>query len=185
MSEDQRVEPPPQPSTKQMPREDILQAQLSQLLARTTDGFAKVDSLVTDVRNLGANLEIVSSDLGVVKDRVAILETERTKYSGGIRGLSASDGNQSMQIASLAVKVDDLAAKADAHTVSQSAQTVMLTKLTGILDTPMARRLGYAVAGLLLAALTTATGYFARGNVQQQQPTIIQVAPATQVPHAP
>jgi hypothetical protein len=142
-------------------------------------------------RNLSANLEVVSNDLGVVKDRVTILETERGKYSGGFRGLSTADAEQAAQLAqeraareALAAEVALVKADVTSTKAETTEQTVMLRKITGLMDTPMARRLGYAVGALLLAALTTATGYFARGNVATPTPTVIQLAapPAVQVP---
>jgi hypothetical protein len=123
------------------------------------------------IAELKADVQLVSNDLGIVKDRVLILEREREKHSGGVRNLSVSDAAQSQEISNLAERFGKLEKTAD-------ASHEMLKTVTGLMDKPLVRRLGYATAGLMLAALTTATGYLARGNVAAAQPTIIQVAPA-------
>ncbi len=140
-------------------------------------------ALLEDLRNVvkegfrhtNANLEIVASDLSVVKSRVDILETERTKLSGGVRGLSTSNAEQDAQLAQERMAREALAKKVDELGESQTAQTVMLSKITGILDTPMAKRIGQAAGGLVLAALIAASAWLARGNVPAPPPTVIQM----------
>lgn len=139
---------PDQPTTKQVPREDILQAQVSLLLTRVTEGFGKVETLSDNVTKLTANVEIVSNDLGIVKDRVSILETERTKLSGGVRGLSTSDAGQNMQIASLAVKVDAL-------TASQDLQLTILSRLDKVASNPLVKTMGAMLATAVITWLAS------------------------------
>jgi len=123
----------------------------------------KLDKVITE--GIEANTRMTRFEV-----RLEDLEGAKTKYSGGIKTLSQSDAGQNMQISSLALKVDAL----DAKTTETHA---MLGTITGLLDKPLVKKLGWAAGGLLLAGLTSATGYLARGNVQTPQPTIIQVAP--------
>ncbi len=156
--DDPRVDPPEQKPTKQLPREDILQAQLKQLLDRTAEGFAKVDGLAGDVRNLTANVELVSSDLGVVKDRVTILESRRndddartSKLSGGVRGLSTSNAEQDAQLAQERMAREALAKEVADLKGSQALQLTILTRLDNITKNPLVKTLG----AMLLTALVT------------------------------
>ncbi len=104
-------------------------------------------------RTTNANIEVISNDLSVVKDRVAILETERTKLSGGVRGLSTSNAEQDAQLAhersareALATKVDDIAAKTD-------AQTKILEQLLKLTEKPVVKLLATAIGTAVLTWL--------------------------------
>lgn len=135
-------------------------------------------------KTTNANIELVSTDLGVVKDRLVIVESWKSeqdlrasKLSGGVKNLSQSDEGQNMQISSLAVKVDALSVDHAKLQKETAKQTAMLSTITDLLDKPLVKTLGKALAGLAIAACAAGTGYLARGNVQTPQPTIIQVAP--------
>jgi hypothetical protein len=178
----------PERITRALAKEDILQAQLSQLLSRVTEGFQKVDTLVIDVTRLTANVELVSSDLGIVKDRVAILESRRNdddaranRNSARVRQVSESDLEQQAQLAQEKAAREALASEVSGLKETNAKQLVILDRLEGFATkfaaSPVVRRIGYAAGVLILSLLTAATGYLARGNSppQQIQPTIIQV----------
>ncbi len=186
MTIDERAEPvsgggPKLPSTKQIDKSEILQAQLSQVLARITDGFRASEehfdkqdktlarladeSVSTSVRlgNVERSVQEQGSRLVLVEDRAGSVSI-RTK------AVTASDEGQNLQISSLAVKVDELTGKVD-------TSHEMLTTITSILDKPLVKKISYAAGALLLAALTAGTGYFARGSERPVPPTIIQLPP--------
>lgn len=192
---DERVDPPEsaktlasmpvQPKTTQLPAVPEWAIELSRSVkagfAATDEHFDKQDKVlarladesVSTVSRLGK----VESSLTEYVGRLVVVEGRADNTSLRVKGVSVSDEGQNMQLASLAVKVDELGTEHAKLAKETSAQTAMLSTITGLLDKPLVRRLGYAVAGLMLAALTSATGYLARGNVPAPQPTIIQVAP--------
>ena len=194
MAEDTRKDPessrtmesmPAQPKTAQLPQ---VPPWAIELMKATKDGFRATDEhfdkqdkvlarladeSVSTVQRVG-RMESTLNDYG---SRIITIESRQDNTSLRVKGVSVSDDGQNMQIASLAVKVDELGAEHAKLAKETTAQTAMLSTITGLLDKPLVRRLGYAVAGLMLAGLTSATGYLARGNVAAPQPTIIQVAP--------
>lgn len=138
----------------------------------TEEHFDKQDETLARLANesvsAASRLGRVESTIADYGSRLVVIEGRQDKTSMSVRGVSTSDEGQNMQIASLAVKVDELSGKAvETH--------AMLATITGLLDKPMVKRIGYAFGALLLAALTAGTGYLARGNVQPAPPTIIQV----------
>jgi len=189
---DPRAEPPAQPATKQVPREDILQAQLSQLLTRMGEGFAKVDVLVVDVTRLTGTVELVSNDLGIVKDRVTILEAERTKQSGGLRGLSNAGENLQLQVASLQAQLAEAKArtvsKEDVKTLVKEAAASQTAEIATIVETfaktPTAQKLKGAILPVLMAAIAI-IGIKLTVILNKLQeappppPTVVQLAPIT------
>jgi len=150
-ADDPRAEMPEQPKTTQVPREDILQAQLKQLLDRVGEGFGKVDVLVVDVTRLTGTVELVSNDLGIVKDRVTILESERSKLSGGVRGLSTTDAEQAAQLAQERAAREAIAAEVADLKATQALQLAILARLDKVASNPTVKVLG----GMLLTALVT------------------------------
>ena len=138
----------------------------------TEDHFDKQDETLARLANesvsAASRLGRVESTIADYGSRIVVIEGRQDKTSMSVRGVSQSDDGQNMQIASLSVKVDELAGKAvETH--------AMLATITGLLDKPLVKKIGYAFGALLLAALTAGTGYLARGNVQPTPPTIIQV----------
>ena len=91
-----------------------------------------------------ANIEAISNDLGVVKDRVQILEKfrneteERTrKHSGGIARISTSDASQNTVLSNLLVKVaetDDRVAKLATTTAAIEIKTDAQTRTLGTIS---------------------------------------------------
>jgi len=111
-------------------------------------------SVKSGIAEVRADVALVSNDLGLLKTRVSIMEGLRTeddlrasKYSGGIKNLSQSDEGQNMQIASLAVKVDELAGKTD-------AQTLILGQLLKLTEKPVVKLIATAVGTAILTWLT-------------------------------
>ena len=149
---------------KHFEQQDKVLARLADESVSTTNRLGKVEATITD---LGG--------------RLVLVEGRADNTSLRVRGVSVSDEGQNMQISSLALKVDALSEDHSKLTKETAKQTVMLKAITDLLEKPLVRKLGYAAGALLLAGLTSATGYLARGNVQTPQPTIIQVAPAAAV----
>ena len=121
---DERVEPPEQPKTVDMPK--VPQWAIEMTMAMK-DGF----------RQTNANIELVSSDLGVLKSRVDILETERTKLSGGVRGLSTSNAEQDAQLAQERAAREALAKQVEALTTMQQTQLDILGRLDKVASNPL------------------------------------------------
>jgi hypothetical protein len=175
MSTDEEVtkpSAPPQPTTKQLPAVSHVEILLTQIQAAMDAGF----------HTLRADVGLISNDLGIVKDRVGIIESWKndvdargTRTSTRVQQASEQDLAQQAQLAQEREAREALAKEVADLKTTNAKQTVMLATITGLLDKPLVKRLGMAVGALLLAALTTATGYLARGNVQAPQPTIIQV----------
>jgi chaperonin GroEL (HSP60 family) len=95
-------EMPPQPPTTRL---EAVPPWAIELTRSMKEGF----------RVTNANIEMVSNDLSVLKERVSVLETERTKLSGGVRGLSSANMQQDAEILAerqareaLTTKVDKL-----------------------------------------------------------------------------
>ncbi len=143
---------PEQPKTTQLPA----------VPAWAVDLTTTVKAGIAELR---ADVALVSNDLGVVKDRVAILESFRndtearaTRTSAGVRSLSSTNAEQDAQLAqeraareALAAKTDSVEAKVDALTASQSLQMTILTRLDAITQQPLVKTLA---AMLATAAIT-------------------------------
>ncbi len=113
------IDMPPQPPTTRLPAPSPVEIAIAKLAASVDQGFLRMSQ----------DISLVSSDLGIVKDRVTLLETERAKFSGGVRALSTSDGNQSVQIAALTASVDGLSK-------SQELQLAILGRLDRVVANP-------------------------------------------------
>lgn len=109
-------------------------------------------SMKEGFRTTNANIEVVSNDLSVVKDRVSILETERTKMSGGVRGLSMSNAEQDAQLVQERAAREALATEVKDLKESQAVQLAILVRLDKVMSNPV-------VKVLLFMAGTAATGY--------------------------
>ncbi len=138
MADDPRAEPPDQPKTAQLPAVPQWAVELTKSMK---DGF----------RLTNANIEVVSSDLGVVKERVTILESERTKLSGGVRGLSTSNAEQDAQLAQERMAREALAKEVADLKTTNATQLAILGRLDRVASNPLVKTLG---AMLLTAVLT-------------------------------
>lgn len=132
---------PPQPATKRI---EAVPPWAIEMTVSMKEGF----------RVTNANIEVVANDLGVVKDRVSILETERAKFSGGIRGLSTSNAEQDAQLAQERAARENVAKEVRDLKESQAVQLAILARLDRVASNP-------TVKVLLFLAGTAATGYLA------------------------
>lgn len=145
---------PAQPATKQLPA--MTDRALLEDLSRVVR---------TGIAELRADIQLVSSDLSVVKDRVVILEKfkleseeRQTRYSGGARQLSESDSKQDAAIASIIVE-QGKARERDEATQALVRENTALTvefkrRALSVTKHP-------AVIGLMLAAIAYATHWLA------------------------
>lgn len=106
--EDPRAEPPEPKQTVALKKDDIVQAQLKQVLDAVASFRAEVNSGLT---HLTADVQLVSNDLGIVKDRVAIIEgwkndqdARAARNSKRVQQVSESDLAQEAKIAETIVK---------------------------------------------------------------------------------
>lgn len=188
MENDRKDGPPPQPTTKELSKEEITSALLRDLAKNVKEGFAHVnatlDTLVEDAK-------ITNQRLGLVERRQDDFDARLVRNSERARGSSEIDKEQAAQLAQeraaredLAKKVDTLETKATNLEVKAAtletktdAQTVILKKVDAALDSPTAKRLGQAFAGLALAAVLAATAYLnvrmssVQTKVEERAPT--------------
>ncbi len=159
---------PPQPPTVKI-------SSISTERALLEDLVREVRGTRGDVDRIRADIALVAHEQGILKDRVSMIDKLRSedalrvsKHSDGVKGLSKSDAGQDMQIASLAMKLDDLAkttaskqevkALSEQHeelTKSQTEQTRMLVeaaaKLQKFVATPVVKMIGAALLGSFLS----------------------------------
>lgn len=143
-AEDPRAEPPAQPKTTQLPAVPEWAIEMTRAMK---EGF----------RTTNANIEIVASDLSVVKSRVDILETERTKLSGGVRGLSTSNAEQDAQLAMECAAREALAVEVRDIKRTNEAQLAILSRLDKIASNPTVKLILFAL-GIVATGYLTSKG---------------------------
>lgn len=143
-AEDPRAEMPEQPRTTQLPAVPEWAIEMTRAMK---EGF----------RTTNANIEIVASDLSVVKSRVDILETERTKLSGGVRGLSTSNAEQDAQLAMECAAREALAAEVRDIKRTNEAQLAILSRLDKIASNPTVKLILFAL-GIVATGYLTSKG---------------------------
>lgn len=121
---------PPQPPTVALKKDDIIQAQLKQVI----DGMSSFRSeMSTGIAHLTADVQLVSNDLGIVKDRVAIIEgwkndqdARASRTSKRVQQVSDSDLSQEAKLADLIVWRTTVATKDDLAktTLAQTNQLI-------------------------------------------------------------
>lgn len=112
---------PDDSNTTKIPAANPIEVAIARLTRLVESKDEKLTKLVEDqFHEMGVRVGLVSSDLGVLKQRVSTIESLRhadeqrfNKASGGVRELSVSDAGQDVQIAALSVKVDALATATD------------------------------------------------------------------------
>jgi hypothetical protein len=144
MTDDPRAEPPEQPKT----------AQIAAVPPWAVELTLAMKSGIAEVR---ADISLVSNDLSLVKDRVTILETERTKLSGGVRGLSSADSAHDAQLAQERAAREALADKVDNLTKTQETQLAILGRLDKVASNPLVKTL-LTVLGTALATWAASKG---------------------------
>jgi chromosome segregation ATPase len=138
MGIDERAEPPEEKKTKEMP---AVPSWAIELTRSVKEGIAEVR----------ADVALVSNDLGIVKDRVTILESERARFSNGVRALSGTDLTHEAQLAAEKVAREDLAKEVADLKATNATQLAILSRLDNIAKNPLVKTLG----AMLLTALVT------------------------------
>jgi hypothetical protein len=132
---------PPQPTTTgRLPAADPI--------------LVAIATLTGEVRGARADISLVSNDLSIVKDRVTVLETERTKLSGGVRQLSNADLSKDAIISQLSKKVDDLATTVVTIDAKTDLQTDLLNKLVKLTEKPVVKLVATAIGTAILGYLS-------------------------------
>jgi hypothetical protein len=126
VTDDPWREPPEQPTTKNLPAADPVQVLLLKLQRSLEDGF----------RTTNANIDVVANDLSVVKSRVEILENERTKLSGGVRGLSSLNAEQDAQLAQERMAREAVAKEVQDLKDTNAMQLAILSRLDKVASNP-------------------------------------------------
>ena len=155
-ADDPRAEPPDQPKTTQLPAVPPWAVELMQVSkANFQELKAGQESLA---RELGADIKLVSNDLGILKDRVGILESARNdgeqrlaRTSGGVRQLSTTDAAQAAQLAQARMAREALAEQVAQLTTTQATQLAILTRLDKITTNPTVK----VLAGMAATAILT------------------------------
>lgn len=143
------------------------QPKTTQLAAVPEWAIELTRSMKEGFRVTNANIEVVSNDLTVVKDRLVIVERwkgeqdERaSRMSTGVRGLSSANLEQDAQLAQERAAREALASKVQELTDSQAVQLAILTRLDKVASNP-------TVKVLLFLAGTAATGYLATKGISK------------------
>ncbi len=140
----------PQPPTTKI--EAVTDRKMLEELTRAVkEGFA----------NLQTDIQLVATDLSVVKERVRIIERRQDesdergkKHSGGLARGSDVDARHDAAISTLIVDVAHLKE-------TQSTQLAILRRLDAVAANPMVRKVAYAVGGAILSYLAL-KGYLPR-----------------------
>lgn len=140
---------PPQPKTVELPAVPTWAVELTQSVR---EGFARTN----------ANLELVSNDLSLVKERVALLEswkisseTRAARTSDAVRSASQVDVEQAAQLAQERAAREALAAKLDALSGTQEAQLAILSRLDKVAANPIVKTLAAMLATAVITWLAS------------------------------
>ncbi len=136
---------PDQPKTKEIPAVPEWAIELTR-------------SVKIGIAELRADVALVSNDLGIVKDRVSILESHKndqdmraTRTSAGVRSLSTTDAEQQAALAQERAAREALATKVDRLTATQEIQLAILGRLDKVASNPTVK----VLAGMIATALLT------------------------------
>jgi hypothetical protein len=151
MTPDDRAEPPEQPKTTKLEAVPPWAVELTQAMK---EGIAEVR----------ADISLVSNDLGVLKQRVSIIESLRIedearamKLSGGVRGLSNADLAQAAQLAHEKTAREALAVEVAALTKMQETQLAILGRLDKVASNPLVKTV-VTILGTALATWAASKG---------------------------
>lgn len=118
------------------------------------DGFAMTN----------ANIELVSTDLSVVKDRLVIVEswkadidTRASRTSARVKMASENDLSHDAQLAQERMARESLAKKVDSLTVTQETQLAILSRLDKVASNPMVKTI-MTILGTALATWAASKG---------------------------
>ena len=145
--------------------------------------------LTREVKGARSDIALVSNDLGLLKERVVLIEKRVTdgeeraaRTSNAVKGQSQTDLAHEAKLAEFEVWKQEVATKADlaATTEAQTAAIVSGVKasidgvFTRATTNPTLRRLAYAAAGLAFVLINYGMSYLTR-PAPQPAPTQIQV----------
>ncbi len=112
-------------------------------------------AMKSGIAEVRADISLVSNDLSVVKDRVTILESERTKLSGGVRGLSTTDAEQAAQLAQERAAREALATEVADLKKTNETQLAILARLDKVASNPLVKTVVAMMATALLTWLAS------------------------------
>jgi hypothetical protein len=181
MSDDEVTQPsvmPAQPKTQELPaadKQDILLAEMRRgfgtVNTRLDQHDTKLDKAITEGIEANVRLDRVETRLGKAEGRLDTVEERAGRSSTGMRGLSGVDLRHESQIALLQTQLTEERARtvskdevADLVRKANKEQTgAIVLALTSTAkeaaNNPMVRKIGYALAGLVLLAANAATTY--------------------------
>lgn len=143
---------PPEHPTAKIDQLEVLKGLLSALRQDVHEGVAE----------LRADIQLVSSDLNVVKERVRIVElwkieadTRMERSSNRVRENSQQDVGQDAAIAAIKVDVESTKAKVDAIEVETKAQTVLLADIRKLAANPIVKQIATMVGTAILTWLAS------------------------------
>ena len=117
-------------------------------------------SMKEGFRQTNANIDLVSTDLSIVKDRVAIIEswkndseTRMTRTSGRVQQASQVDLEQAAQLAQERAARESLAIEVAAIKAETSTQTLLLAQLLKLTEKPVVKLVLTAVGSAVLSWL--------------------------------
>lgn len=147
--------------TKEIPAADPTAVELRRL-------SLVVERLVGSVDLLSHAVDVVHARLGSLETWRATAEDRFRRNSERAKGLddrtSQNDLSHEAALATELVERQALAKRLADIETKTDAQTVILKRIAGILDTPEAKRVGQALAAFIIAALALATGWLAHGG---------------------
>lgn len=166
---------PEEPKTQELPAANPIEIQIHQLALT----LARIEA---NIGALGSHVDTLDTDLRAVQKWRLGQDERASRHSDRVNGLakdtdriSEHDLEQESKIADVIVwraaadrKFKTIETKVDGVAAATTAQTVILNRVDGIaqaiLQTKEAKRIGQALAALVLAAILWATGYFMRGG---------------------
>lgn len=142
---------PEQPKTKELPAVSGVEVAITHLTRAVELGF----------REIRQDVALVSHDLGVVKERVGIIETWKndqdartTRTSAGVRGLSLTDAEQQAQLGQERAAREDLSRRVDSLDAKQDIQLQLLQRLVKLTEKPVVKLVATAIGTAILGYLS-------------------------------
>ncbi len=149
---DPRAEPPEQPKTTQIPAISPIEVAITQLTRTVESG----------IRELRADVGLVSNDLSIVKDRVGIIESWKndqdaraSRTSAGVRSLSTTDAAHEAQLAQERAAREALAKEVSDLKATNETQLAILGRLDKVASNPLVKTLGAMLATAVITWLAT------------------------------
>lgn len=131
--------PPPQPSTKPLPKVEVPQGQL--------------DAVLLELRIMREEGKAARDELRALRTEVKEERERNDRHSDGVKQLSHSDNKQDATIGAILVDVEHLK-KEQARVINILERIeVVLEKLERVAANPLVRRIAYTIGAGLLAWL--------------------------------